>query len=232
LNNPLKYIDPTGHTEYWVADEGLNDNGEFWYCVYSDSEYSNLIGIITGGQELEAKFGQAGNNLHLLYDESAFGFSVGTPAYQEAFDRANSSDSLTRDEFYGGVDFGITVDNSNYGPPSGLWGWLSPSAQLATEFFLMASSEFGGGGGGAIDSLLSKASPAGRLRHGEWQYTIRGDASKIMQDLTVGAEPRKAPGYYTLTDGTIVGMHDSSTTGIPTIDISRNGKIYKIRVLP
>jgi hypothetical protein len=46
LNNPLKYIDPTGHTEYWVADEGLNDNGEFWYCVYSDSEYSNLIGIV------------------------------------------------------------------------------------------------------------------------------------------------------------------------------------------
>ena len=52
LNNPLRYTDATGHEEVYVTNEGINDNGDFWYCVYSDKEQNNLISIVTGADNL------------------------------------------------------------------------------------------------------------------------------------------------------------------------------------
>jgi RHS repeat-associated protein len=144
LNNPLKYIDPTGY-DYWVADEGLNDNGEYWYCVYSDSDYTVLVGIVTGGSELEARFGQ--EPLHLNNDERAMELQRGTAAYQIALNRSELSLIPTEDEFYGGVDFGITLDNSSIKLPTGIWAspWIM-AAGAAVPLFFELSSEYGGGG--------------------------------------------------------------------------------------
>lgn len=119
MNNPLKYIDPSGY-DYWVTNEGLNDAGEYWYCVYSDSDYSDLLGIVTGGSELEAKFGQ--ETMYIKNDESAIESQHGTIAYQKALDQATESGYSTYYEFYGGFDCGVTFDDTNIKPATGFWG--------------------------------------------------------------------------------------------------------------
>ena len=52
LNNPLKYIDPSGHDQI-ITTGGVNDNGDTWYIIY-DGE-GNMKGIATGLDDLAAK---------------------------------------------------------------------------------------------------------------------------------------------------------------------------------
>lgn len=59
LNNPLKYIDPSGHKdeEHNVLVTGYqetNSSGVFWYTI---EDNGNLVGIATGEGELEEKLG-------------------------------------------------------------------------------------------------------------------------------------------------------------------------------
>jgi len=46
LNNPLKYIDPSGHGGMTAVNQGDNGNGEDWYIIYDED--GNIIGITTG----------------------------------------------------------------------------------------------------------------------------------------------------------------------------------------
>jgi RHS repeat-associated protein len=45
LNNPLKYIDPTGHDQI-ITTGGVNDDGETWYTICDGQ--GNLRAIATG----------------------------------------------------------------------------------------------------------------------------------------------------------------------------------------
>jgi RHS repeat-associated protein len=52
LNNPLKYVDPTGHDQI-ITTGGVNSNGQTWYTI-SDGA-GNLLAIATGIDDLAAK---------------------------------------------------------------------------------------------------------------------------------------------------------------------------------
>jgi hypothetical protein len=61
------------------------------------------------------------------------------------------------------------------------------------------------------------------------QGFVQGDAHAIFQDITRGAQHIQG-NLYKLPDGTYINFHNSTSTGIPTIDINKGGMIYKIRI--
>jgi len=106
-NNPLKYTDPTGHEYVYVTNEGLNDNGEFWYCVYSDKEHKNIIAIVTGADNLAARY----SDFSIENDLKSATLQLNTPAYQIAKKTANLSGTYTENVFFGYDYFGFTDDD-------------------------------------------------------------------------------------------------------------------------
>lgn len=82
----------------------------------------------------------------------------------------------------------------------------------------------------SIDALIQSAGPLQQVR-GAQQGFVKGDAQQVFSQVTKGAQQVKS-GAYRRADGTMVNMHSSTTTGVPTIDINRAGAIYKIRVIP
>ena len=52
LNNPLKYIDPSGHDQI-ITTGGVNANGETWYMIFDGA--GNLLAIATGMDDLALK---------------------------------------------------------------------------------------------------------------------------------------------------------------------------------
>jgi len=81
-----------------------------------------------------------------------------------------------------------------------------------------------------IDALIGSATDVEILNNGTTQQGfVQGDASAIFKNLTNGAQHIRG-NLYKLPDGTYVNYHNSTSTGIPTIDINRGGVIYKIRV--
>jgi RHS repeat-associated protein len=77
--------------------------------------------------------------------------------------------------------------------------------------------------------LISKAGTLTRLKSGKLQGFVTGNADDIFGQLTKGAEKLES-GVYKLKDGTIIHRHPSKSTGATTIDINKNGQIYKIRI--
>jgi RHS repeat-associated protein len=128
LNNPLKYVDPTGHDSY-AMDEGMNDDGEYWYCVYSDPDYTNLVGIVTGGDNLFDKFSDIQG---FDIDKESLTSQSKTPAYQNAQAMANVVGERTEDIFFGS-SYGISketvishaIAQGNLTLPSGLLSALT-----------------------------------------------------------------------------------------------------------
>jgi hypothetical protein len=82
VNNPLKYVDPSGCVNVYVNNEGLNDNGEIWYSVYSNEGYTNLIAIMTGGDNLATMY--AHDSITLKNDPAAMTSQLNTPAFDLA----------------------------------------------------------------------------------------------------------------------------------------------------
>lgn len=60
---------------------------------------------------------------------------------------------------------------------------------------------------------------------------MEGDADSLFNSITEGGTLRES-GYVDMPDGTIIGTHTSKTTGVGTIDINKNGQLYKMRVHP
>lgn len=81
------------------------------------------------------------------------------------------------------------------------------------------------------DHLIEAAGKLDRLKGGVRQGRVQGDARSIFQKITSGGKEGSG-GRVTMQDGTVIGYHPSKTTGESTIDINKNGKIYKIRVEP
>ena len=228
LNNPLKYVDPSGYEHVYVTDEGLNDDGEYWYCVYSDKAHNNLIAIVTGADNLASRY----SDFDIENDRQSMTSQLNTTAYQNASAYSYVSGESVESVFFGGSDFGITVNVDNVDVNNNRNTILT---YIAMGFVFGA--EFNESGIpmplNLIDSLLSIATPDGEVGNGIKQYQIHGNIDQIIKGLTVDSTPRPgSPGFFDLEDGTIVGSHPSKTNDLPTIDINRNGIIYKIRVLP
>ncbi len=74
--------------------------------------------------------------------------------------------------------------------------------------------------------LISAAGKLNKSRIG----TVKGNADEIFESLTKDGT-RTPGGAYKLNDGTIINLHKSTTTNLPTISINRpNQKIIKIRI--
>jgi len=109
LNNPLKYVDPSGYEHVYATDEGLNDDGEYWYCVYSDKAHNNLIAIVTGADNLASRY----SDFDIENDRQSMTSQLNTPAYQTASAYSYVSGESIENVFYGGSDFGITINANN-----------------------------------------------------------------------------------------------------------------------
>jgi hypothetical protein len=81
-----------------------------------------------------------------------------------------------------------------------------------------------------VDALIGSATDMEILSNGTTrQGFVQGNAQEIFQNLTNGAQHIHG-NLYKLPDGTYINFHNSTSTGIPTIDINRGGVIYKIRI--
>ena len=81
------------------------------------------------------------------------------------------------------------------------------------------------------DHLLEAAGKLERKRLGVRHGRVQGDVDEIFAAITKGGKVG-ADGRVTMPDGTKIGTHRSRDSGVPTIDINKNGRIYKIRVDP
>jgi RHS repeat-associated protein len=82
LNNPLKYIDPSGRDQI-IETGGVNDNGDTWYTI-SDGQ-GNLLAIATGIDDLAQK----------MNDCEAVTREVDLPLGQAAADYINNEGQST-----------------------------------------------------------------------------------------------------------------------------------------
>lgn len=81
------------------------------------------------------------------------------------------------------------------------------------------------------DHLVEVAGELDRLKGGVRQGRVQGDANAILETITNGGK-KGAGDRVTMPDGTIIGSHTSTKTGVTTIDINKSGQVYKIRVDP
>lgn len=81
------------------------------------------------------------------------------------------------------------------------------------------------------DNLIAAAGKLERVSGGARQGRVEGDADSLFSTITEGGTLRQS-GYVEMPDGTIIGTHASKSTGVSTIDINKNGLLYKIRVHP
>ena len=226
----MKYVDPSGYETVYISNEGRNDKGEYWYSVYRDKDRKDLVAIVTGCDNLAAMWGQY--TWDMENDYAAYDDQQGTQAVKNAKDDAIKHGLGVEWEFFGGNDFGLAfavpINKSNSTATKILQA-------LAMGFtFWVQFEEAGGdyGGGDGVDFLLKQSTPMKDVQSGE-QYSISGTTvEEIMAPFEANGTPLKdSPGYYRMEDGTIVGWHKSTYTGVPTIDINRpDGTIIKIRV--
>ena len=89
------------------------------------------------------------------------------------------------------------------------------------------------GGANGFNSVESLIEGAGKLQpvKGAMQGFIKGDGNAIFKTLTQTGKPLPG-GRFLLPDGTNIGKHFSSATGVFTINMNRAGQLYKIRVSP
>ena len=80
----------------------------------------------------------------------------------------------------------------------------------------------------STDNLIGAA---GKLTKGKSGYigSVKGNADEIFNSLTQGATKLES-GAYKLNNGTILNLHKSTTTQLPTISINQGGRITKIRI--
>jgi len=79
-----------------------------------------------------------------------------------------------------------------------------------------------------VDELIQNAGTLSKVKGGR-QGFIEGNIDEIFSSLTKNGKQIE-PNRFQLPDGTIVTKYPSSTNGVPTLQINRNGQIYKIRV--
>lgn len=58
---------------------------------------------------------------------------------------------------------------------------------------------------------------------------IRSNVDDIFNSLSQGGKQIGA-NRFQLFDGTIITRYNSSTTGVPTLQINKNGQLFKIRI--
>ena len=80
----------------------------------------------------------------------------------------------------------------------------------------------------SVGKLIDSVGEFTTLKGGVKQGFLTGNADEIFGNLTQGAEKLES-GAYKLSDGSIVNLHKSKSTGASTIDINRDGEIYKLR---
>ena len=84
-----------------------------------------------------------------------------------------------------------------------------------------------------VEDLINNSGKLERLKKGVRQGFVKGDANKILKDLSKNYKtPLKKKGneLYFESGNTRVGIHESTKGGGTTIHINHNGKTYKIRV--
>ena len=79
------------------------------------------------------------------------------------------------------------------------------------------------------DDLISAAKGLTRLKGGVRQGRIVGNIDDIFLSLSQGGQ-RIGKNSFRLSDGTIITKYSSSTTGVPTIHINKQGQLFKIRI--
>ena len=79
------------------------------------------------------------------------------------------------------------------------------------------------------DDLISAAKELKRLKGGVRQGRVIGNIDEIFQSISQGGQ-RIGKNSFRLPDGTIITKYSSSTTGVPTIHINKQGQLFKIRV--
>ena len=77
--------------------------------------------------------------------------------------------------------------------------------------------------------MISAAKELKRLKGGVRQGRVIGNIDEIFQSISQGGQ-RIGKNSFRLPDGTIITKYSSSTTGVPTIHINKQGQLFKIRV--
>ncbi|MBX7226399.1 MAG: hypothetical protein K1X55_10235 [Chitinophagales bacterium] len=80
-----------------------------------------------------------------------------------------------------------------------------------------------------VDKLIDKAGNLYKTSTGALQGFVNGNAKDIYNSLIKNGQLIRDD-LYKLKDGTYINFHYSRETGISTIDINKNGTIYKIRI--
>ena len=81
------------------------------------------------------------------------------------------------------------------------------------------------------DDLISAAKELKRLKGGVRQGRVIGNIDEIFQSISQGGQ-RIGKNSFRLPDGTIITKYSSSTTGVPTIHINKQGQLCLLYTSP
>jgi RHS repeat-associated protein len=223
LNNPLRYIDPTGHDEEDSDDDNMTLDEYMYYIQNGFNTYSQHSEDYGQDAWVDEVFDGIGNGI--INAGIGLGRTVLEPGQvlRETWNAIKNYDDT----------WNALLDK---------WSTTEGKAELGTEAalgLLLAKywpkggklTETSSGTSYSVDSLINDAIKNGtKLKGGAIQLEIKGDIQNVMKDLTTDATQLKSD-LYQCKDGTYIKQYNSSTDGGPSIFIDKgNGIIYKIRV--
>ncbi|WP_121356806.1 RHS repeat-associated core domain-containing protein [Flavisolibacter nicotianae] len=232
--NPNYNIDPEFTTRVKDAMYGyFGTNALSKYTSYSLYAGGDVTGIqqsamdkafeIANDYARSRFFGDAAYNNYLNKINQAKDPNTKAALIQERHDRTTQNyhfvwfTNLQMMELFTGF---MTLGENNIGPLNRTSGFSLENANAAKYK--------------KVDDLISDAGTLTRLKGGVKQGTIKGDAYDVLQGLAkqYGAELQadSKGGIFFQSGELRMGMHNSTRTGVPTIDVNNSGKTYKIRV--
>ena len=233
-NNPNNMVDPLG-TDWYRS----NKDGSLMWRRSEEKEYEDEEGSVWGNVGSEHLFVNGNRALlfqqtkndkgELILHSSLFGLADVDQYEQDinaTYSQLSTSSSRaaarkwSKEPTLGNwLKFCVTEVTGQYGDPVRVVGGLS--AGVAGYISITSSIN-------NVDDLLFVTRKMTHIK-GARQGFIQGNINKIFNSITRGGN-QIGPNRFQLPDGTMVTKYTSTTSGISTLQVNKNGKLFKIRI--
>ena len=224
LNNPLRYIDPTGMSAVESEDYYLNlKSGEVEYHEGSKNRFNEGLVHLANDNATVGDIENALSQRNYEYQKDASvpgGFKVDTKNALTGWNMMQ----------WGQGYIGLFAAEAFAGLLESVGVFYGAMKGLAKQATTASTPRFS-----TVDNLIEGAGKLERLKGGVKQGNIQGNANNIFKELSqqYGAKIQTNGTEKFFQSGNVrVGLHESAKGGGTTLHINNSGQLYKIRVTP